>query len=167
MENYIIKVVQSGLKWSKIHSGGEKVLIGEYQHSLDAKGRLFIPAKFRDDLGDQFVIARGVGNCLFGMSLKEWDSFSQKLRSQPVTDVQVQKFVRVVFAGATDCEPDKQGRVVIPANLRDIAGLEKDVVVIGVMSRIEIWNKEAWIAYNESINDDYDEMIGKMAELGI
>lgn len=143
------------------------MLIGEYQHSLDAKGRLFIPAKFRDDLGDQFVIARGVGNCLFGMSLKEWDSFSQKLRSQPVTDVQVQKFVRVVFAGATDCEPDKQGRVVIPANLRDIAGLEKDVVVIGVMSRIEIWNKEAWIAYNESINDDYDEMIGKMAELGI
>lgn len=143
------------------------MLIGEYQHSLDAKGRLFIPAKFRDDLGDQFVIARGVGNCLFGMSLKEWDSFSQKLRTQPVTDVQVQKFVRVVFAGATDCEPDKQGRVVIPANLRDIAGLDKDVVIIGVMSRIEIWNKEAWIAYNESINDDYDEMIGKMAELGI
>ena len=143
------------------------MLIGEYQHSLDTKGRLFIPAKFRDDLGDQFVIARGVGNCLFAMSLKEWDSFSQKLRSQPVTDIQVQKFVRVVFAGATDCEPDKQGRVVIPANLRDIAGLEKDVVIIGVMSRIEIWNKEAWNAYNESVNEDYDGMISKMAELGI
>ena len=143
------------------------MLIGEYQHSLDAKGRLFIPAKFRDDLGDQFVIARGVGNCLFGMSLEEWNSFSQKLRSQPVTDVQVQKFVRVVFAGATDCEPDKQGRVVIPANLRDIAGLGKDVVVIGVMSRIEIWSKEAWEAYNASANEDYDEMISKMAELGI
>ncbi len=143
------------------------MLIGEYQHSLDAKGRLFIPAKFRDDLGDQFVIARGVGNCLLGMSLEEWNSFSQKLRSQPVTDVQVQKFVRVVFAGATDCEPDKQGRVVIPANLRDIAGLGKDVVVIGVMSRIEIWSKEAWEAYNASANEDYDEMINKMAELGI
>jgi len=143
------------------------MLIGEYQHSLDAKGRLFIPAKFRDDLGDKFVIARGVGNCLFGMSLKEWDNFSQKLRLQPVTDVQVQKFVRVVFAGATDCEPDKQGRVVIPANLREIAGLEKDVVIIGVMSRIEIWNKDAWEAYNESVNEDYDNMISKMAELGI
>ena len=143
------------------------MLIGEYQHSLDTKGRLFIPAKFRDDLGDQFVIARGVGNCLFGMSLEEWNSFSQKLRSQPVTDVQVQKFVRVVFAGATDCEPDKQGRVVIPANLREIAGLGKDVVVIGVMSRIEIWSKEAWEAYNASANEDYDEMISKMAELGI
>lgn len=143
------------------------MLIGEYQHVIDAKGRVFVPSKFRDDLGDQFVIARGVGNCLFGMSLKEWSSFSQKLRSQPVTDIQVQKFVRVVFAGATDCELDKQGRVVIPQKLREIAGLSKDVVVIGVMSRIEIWSKEAWDAYNESVNEDYDDMISKMAELGI
>ena len=143
------------------------MLIGEYQHTLDQKGRMFIPVKFREDLGEKFIITRGIGGCLFGLSQPEWALFSQKLRSLPLTDPDVLSFVRLFFAGATECEVDKQGRILIPSNLRDLAGLDKNVVITGVLSRIEIWSEERWEEYNKEADKGFHETLAKMAQLGV
>ena len=143
------------------------MLIGEYQHSLDAKGRIFIPSKFRDELGERFIVTRGIGVCLFGMSLTEWEALSQKLRALPITDVDALRFLRLFFAGAAEVSLDPQGRILLPANLRQIAKLEKDAVVTGTLNRIEIWSKSEWANYTESAEAGFDETLMKMAQLGI
>ncbi|MCL2033251.1 MAG: division/cell wall cluster transcriptional repressor MraZ [Oscillospiraceae bacterium] len=120
------------------------MLIGEYQHSLDDKGRVNFPAKLREGLGARFIITKGLDNCLFVYSEDEWQILEDKLKALPVSksrDVQ-----RFFFAGACDVVPDKQGRVVIPQNLREYAGLTKDVMVIGASVRAEIWDKNRWVA---------------------
>lgn len=161
-------MVKSGGKWVDIpDEGGEKMLIGEYQHTIDSKGRMIVPAKLREDLGEKFIVTKGINNCLFVYSNEEWINFSHKLRALPLTNKEAQAFIRLFFAGANECELDKQGRILIPSNLRQYANLEKDVVVIGVLSRVEIWSKEAWEAYNNNASSDYDEILEKMAELGI
>ena len=119
------------------------MLIGEYQHSLDDKGRVNFPARLREGLGARFIITKGLDNCLFVYSEEEWKVLEDKIKALPLSksrDVQ-----RFFFAGASDVVPDKQGRVVIPANLREYAGLTKDVMVIGASVRAEIWDKDRWL----------------------
>ena len=141
------------------------MLIGEYEHSLDAKGRLIMPAKFREDIGEKFIITKGLDGCLFAFSLEEWTNFEQKLRSLPISNKDARAFSRFFFAGAIDCEIDKQGRFLIPVNLREFAELSKEVVIVGMDSRIEIWSKEKWQKCDDDISAD--EIAEKMEMLGI
>jgi len=141
------------------------LLIGEYEHSLDAKGRLIMPAKLREDIGEKFIITKGLDGCLFAFSLEEWKNFEQKLRSLPISNKDARAFSRFFFAGAIDCEIDKQGRFLISGNLRDFAELTKEVVIIGMDSRIEIWSKDKWQKCDDEISAD--EIAEKMEMLGI
>ena len=143
------------------------MLIGEYEHSLDVKGRLILPAKIREDMGEKFIITKGLDGCLFGFSQAEWENFEQKLKTLPLTNKNARDFVRFFLSGAIECEIDKQGRFLIASNLRDYAGLEKDSVIIGVGTRIEIWNKEKWKQYNSDENISADEIAENMTMLGI
>lgn len=143
------------------------MLIGEYAHSLDPKGRVFIPAKFREELGEKFIVSRGIGKCLFVFAENVWLEFTVKLKTIPITDQKAQVFLRMLFASACECEPDKQGRILLPSRLREYAGLEKDMVAIGVMSRVELWSEDAWKEYNEQAGKDYEATLEKLAELGI
>ncbi len=143
------------------------MFIGEYRHSLDPKGRVIVPAKFRDGLGDKFVITKGLDGCLFAYSKEEWTNFENKTKSLPLTNKDARAFVRFFFSGAVECEVDKQGRILIPPVLRDYAGLTKDLVVIGVSSRVEIWSQEKWGNYSEAEDLEADVLAEKMAELGI
>lgn len=120
------------------------MLIGEYQHSLDEKGRVNFPARLRDDLGPIFYITKGLDNCLFVYSEQEWNRLAAKLAELPIS--RGRPLQRFLFAGAVEAVPDKQGRVVIPANLREHAQLDKDVMIIGASTRAEIWDKERWLA---------------------
>ena len=141
------------------------LLIGEYEHSLDVKGRLIMPAKFRIDLGEKFIITKGLDGCLFAFSSNEWLKFEEKLATLPISNKDARAFSRFFFAGAMDCEIDKQGRFLISSNLRDFANLEKDVVIVGMNSRLEIWSKEKWKKCDENISAD--EIAEKMEMLGI
>ena len=120
------------------------MLIGEYEHTIDAKGRLSMPSKLRRDMGEAFIVTKGLDGCLFAFSQDEWKNFETKLKSLPLSDKNARNFVRFFLAGATECEIDKQGRFLIPSNLRETAKLEKDAVIIGVGTRLEIWDKEIW-----------------------
>ena len=141
------------------------MFMGEYNHTIDAKGRLIIPSKFRETLGDEFVVTKGLDGCLFVYDNKEWSAFEEKLKSLPLTNKDARQFVRFFLAGATLAEVDKQGRILVPANLRDFAGLEKEVVLVGVASRVEIWSKSRW--EDTASYDDVEEIAEHMAELGI
>ncbi|CCQ95856.1 putative protein involved in cell division or replication [[Clostridium] ultunense Esp] len=143
------------------------MFIGEYQHTIDDKGRVIMPSKFREDLGSNFIMTKGLDNCLFVYPIEEWQMLEEKLRSLPLTNRDARAFVRFFFAGATECVLDRQGRVLIPGNLREHAKLIKDAIIIGVAARIEIWSKEEWTAYNEDDSLSYDSIAEKMAELGI
>ena len=141
------------------------MFMGEYNHTIDAKGRLIIPAKFREVLGDEFVVTKGMDGCLFVFDNSEWQVFAEKLRSLPMIDKEVRQFTRFFLAGAASVEVDKQGRILLPSVLRDFAGITKDTVLIGVGSRIEIWSKDRWectVTYQ-----DMDEISTHMVELGI
>ena len=142
------------------------MLIGEYEHSLDAKGRLIMPAKLRADIGEKFILSKGLDGCLFAFSMQEWNNFEEKLKSLPLSDKNARSFVRFFLAGATECEIDKQGRFLIPNNLRVIANLEKEAIIIGVGTRLEIWNKEKWQTNcDEEISPE--EIAEHMSNLGI
>lgn len=141
------------------------MLIGEYEHSLDTKGRLIMPAKLREDIGEKFIITKGLDGCLFAFSLEEWKNFEQKLRTLPISNKDARAFSRFFFAGAIDCEIDKQGRFLITSNLREFAKLEKEIVIVGMDSRIEIWSKEKWQNTEDDISAD--EIAAKMEMLGI
>ena len=140
------------------------MFMGEYNHSVDAKGRLIVPAKFREQLGEEFVVTKGLDGCLFVYPQEEWKHIEDKFREVPLTTKDARKFSRFFFAGAADCEVDKQGRVLIPSVLREFAGLNKEVVLVGVLNRIEIWSKERW---QENEYDDMDEIAEHMAALGL
>lgn len=142
------------------------MFIGEYVHSTDAKGRLIVPAKFRDELGSAFIATKGLDKCISIYTLEEWKSLEEKIKSLPTTDPQVTKFVRFFFSGACECEPDNQGRIMLPPNLRKHAEISKEIVSVGVARRIEIWSLENWEKYNDDNFIDSDLAV-KMAELGI
>ncbi|MDO4282611.1 MAG: division/cell wall cluster transcriptional repressor MraZ [Clostridia bacterium] len=143
------------------------MLLGEYIHTLDLKGRVIIPSKFRDDLGESFIVTKGLDNSLFIYSKEEWKKFEDKLKTLPMTNSATRNFVRFFFAGATECELDKQGRITLPQNLREYASLMKDVCIIGVSTRVEIWDKERWDNYTNPENMDLDDIANQMSNLGI
>lgn len=143
------------------------MFIGEYQHTLDTKGRIIIPSKFREQLGEEFVMTKGLDNCLFVYPKEEWAILEEKLKTLPLTNRDARAFIRFFFSGASEGALDKQGRVLIPANLREHSKLDKEAVVIGVSTRMEIWSKEEWDNYNNDDNLSYDSIAEKMAELGI
>ena len=143
------------------------MLIGEFEHSIDTKGRLVLPAKIKDDLGKEFIVTKGLDGCLFGYSLAEWNKFEEKLKTLPLTNKITRDFVRFFLSGAVEEETDKQGRFLLPANLREYASLTKDAVIIGVGTRIEIWDKKKWNEYNSEENLSVDKIAEKMTELGI
>lgn len=140
---------------------------GEYQHTIDPKGRVIVPSKFREGLGEKFIMTKGLDNCLFVYSSEEWSNLEMKLKALPFTDKDVRSFVRFFFAGAAECEVDKQGRILIPQNLREYAGLEKDVCIIGVSTRVEVWDKVKWEKYSGEDNVSTSEIAEKMAMLGV
>ena len=142
------------------------MFIGEYHHSIDAKGRIIIPSKFREGLGYKFIMTKGLDNCLFIYPWEEWKKFEEKLMSLPMASKDARAFERYFFSSAVDCEIDKQGRLTIPPHLREHAKIDKELVTIGVMSRIEVWSKQEWINYGNS-NLSYDDIAERMAELGI
>lgn len=142
------------------------MFIGEYQHGLDPKNRIIVPAKLREGLGNTFVITKGLDGCLYAYPLDGWKILEEKLKTLPLTNKDARAFVRFFFSGACEVELDKQGRGLIPQNLKEYAGIEKDIVSIGVLTRVEIWSKEKWSEYNES-NIDFDSIAEKMNDLGI
>lgn len=142
------------------------MFMGEYSHTIDTKGRLIIPSKFREELGETFVVTKGLDGCLFVFSDEEWRAFEIKLKSLPLTNKNARQFARFFVAGATPCELDKQGRVLLPATLREFAGLEKDVVLTGMLNRIEIWSKEKWNENNSLDDVAMDEIAEQMTDLG-
>lgn len=143
------------------------MFMGEYQHAIDPKGRLIVPVKFREDLGDTFVVTKGLDNCLFVYPMNEWKNLEAKLKALPFTKADARAFVRFFFSGATECELDKQGRILLPVNLREYAQLERDVVVIGVSSRVEIWSKERWDNYSIQAEKDYANIAEKIVDFDL
>lgn len=143
------------------------MFIGEYQHNLDDKGRLAIPAKFRFELKKGAVVTRGLDNCLFLYTKKEWEKLAEKLATLPISQANSRAFARLMLAGAMDVEIDKQGRAILPEYLRIFAGLKKNVVVAGLYSRIEIWDTDKWQNYKTQTETNSNEIAEKMAELGV
>lgn len=141
------------------------MLIGEFEHTLDAKGRISMPAKLKKDIGDNFILSKGLDGCLFAFSMAEWLNFEAKLKTLPLSDKNSRNFVRFFLSGATECEIDKQGRFLIPNNLREAASLTKEAVIIGVGTRIEIWDKSKWNLKDEEISAD--EIAENLVMLGI
>ena len=142
------------------------MFMGEYNHTIDAKGRLIVPAKFREILGDNFIVTKGLDGCLFVYPNDEWTRFEEKLKSLPLTNKNARQFTRFFLAGAAACEVDKQGRILLPQVLREVASLEKDVVLVGVASRIEIWSRERWDESMNTYDGDMDEVAENMESLG-
>ncbi|KYZ77096.1 division/cell wall cluster transcriptional repressor MraZ [Anaerosporomusa subterranea] len=143
------------------------MLLGEYQHSIDAKGRVILPAKFREEIGENCIATKGLEKCLFVYPKQEWSIIESKLKQLPLAKAEARAFVRFFFSGAAELECDKQGRVLVPGNLRDYAALDKDIVIIGVLNRIEIWDKTAWEEYNNQIGPTVNDIAEHLVDLGI
>lgn len=135
---------------------------GEYEHSLDKKGRIIIPSKFRDiskeNFIEKFFITRGLDGCLFMFPEDEWKAQEAKFKSLSFTKSEARKFNRIYFSGASEVVPDKQGRMLVPRYLKDFAGIKKDIVIIGVSSRVEIWSKEKWQDFYQGSKDKFEEI---------
>ncbi|TMV46669.1 division/cell wall cluster transcriptional repressor MraZ [Paenibacillus mesophilus] len=140
------------------------MFMGEYQHTIDDKGRMIVPAKFRDALGAQFIVTRGLDNCLFVYPKEEWAVLEQKLKSLPLMKADARAFTRFFFSGATECELDKQGRINIPNTLCEYAKLDKDCVVLGVSNRVEIWSKQVWENYFQQSEESFNEIAEKLVD---
>ncbi|HPU00841.1 MAG: division/cell wall cluster transcriptional repressor MraZ [Firmicutes bacterium] len=137
---------------------------GEFQHTLDEKGRVIIPAKLREGLGDVIMITRGLDRCLFIYPLEAWKKIEQKLKELPLTRSEARAFARYFFSGAAEVEIDKQGRILIPQNLREYAGIEKEVAIIGVSDRVEVWSEAAWREYTSAENLNFEAVAEKLAD---
>ena len=136
--------------------------MGEYHHNVDTKGRLIVPAKFREELGEVFILTRGLDQCLFGYPQSEWKVIEEKIRALPLTKKDARAFTRFFFSGAIECEVDKQGRINIASPLMNYAKLEKECVVLGVSNRIEIWSNEIWNEYFNESADSFAEIAENM-----
>lgn len=145
------------------------MFMGEYRHSIDAKGRIILPADFRQELGVTFIITKGLDNCLFLYGQAAWDELAAKLRALPLAKPEARALVRFFFAGARTLECDKQGRFLVPANLRNYAGivLKEDVVLTGADNRIEVWSKTHWDAYAGEVEPDVTAIAASLSDLGI
>lgn len=143
------------------------MLIGSYQHTVDSKGRIFVPSKLKNDLGDQFVIVRGIEENLMVFPKKEFERFVEKYQELPIADTEAQDFFRLFFASASMCETDKQGRVVIPQELRDFAGINENVVIVGMVTRLEIWTPEKFKASSNIEKGKYSKVLSSLAQRGV
>ena len=143
------------------------MFIGEYHHTIDEKGRMAVPAKFRKELTEGAIITKGLDNCLFIFTQLEWAVLAGKLSAMPLAKADARAFSRLMLAGAMEVEIDTQGRVLIPDYLRVYAGLKKEAVVVGVYSRLELWSDEAWSRYKAKTESSSDEIAEKLGELGI
>ncbi len=144
----------------------KQVFMGEFHHNIDEKGRIIIPARFREGLGDAFVVTKGLDQCLFVYPRHEWDVLTEKLRQLPFTRSETRAFTRFFFSGAAETGCDSQGRTVIPPNLREYAELLKEAVIIGVGNRIEIWSQPSWNDMRSDAEENYEELAEKLNELG-
>ena len=143
------------------------MFMGEYNHTIDAKGRLIVPSKFREQLGEEFVITKGLDGCLFVYSNEEWKKIEESFRDKPLTSKDARKFTRFFFAGACNCEVDKQGRILLPQNLRTLTGIQKDAALIGVGNRIELWEPAQFEQHSAALEADYGSALAHLAEAGI
>ena len=143
------------------------MFIGEYHHSVDDKGRMAVPAKFRGKLQKGAVVTKGLDNCLVIYPKTEWEQLAQKLSSLPISQANTRAFSRLMLAGAMDIELDKQGRMIIPEYLRKYGNLEKKVVVAGLYNRLEIWDKDAWEAYRTDTEAESNQIAEQLGELGV
>lgn len=141
------------------------MFMGEFRHSIDSKGRIIIPARFRSELGQAFVMTKGLDGCLFLYPEGEWEELAAKLEDLPFTKSEARAFVRFFFSGAAECDCDSQGRTVIPSNLREYSSLNREAVVIGVGNRIEIWSAEAWDEFEEAAERSYEDAAETLTEL--
>lgn len=142
------------------------MFIGEYNHVIDVKGRMFVPAKFREELGEKFIVTIGLDRCLFVFPAETFNIYKEKLDTISLANKDARNFTRFFFAGAAECELDKQGRIMLPQKLRTYARLEKDVTVVGVSGRVELWNTEDWEKEHSLDNFSPDELSEKMELLG-
>ncbi|MGI6146242.1 MAG: division/cell wall cluster transcriptional repressor MraZ [Firmicutes bacterium] len=138
------------------------MFMGEYRHTLDDKYRLIVPARFRDELGGRFVLTRGLDRCLFGFPMEEWRRQEQMITQLPMTMADGRAFSRMFFSGAAECELDRQGRTVIPVHLREYANIDKEIVIIGVSSRFEVWSAQNWEEYIARVADSYEAIAEKL-----
>ena len=143
------------------------MLIGQYNHTIDAKKRLSLPAKFRGELGNKVIVTKGVENCLVVYTQKEWEQMSQKLANLPISQSEARGFARHLLASAMEVSLDKLGRVLIPDYLKEYAGLKKDVVVCGLSNRLEIWEAQKWHKMSEGAEKGVEEIVSKLGDLGI
>lgn len=142
------------------------MLIGEYQHNIDTKGRLIIPAKFRFDLGSQFIVTRGLDGCLFGYPMSSWEVLQEKLKQLPLAKKDARSFTRFFYSAATEVEIDKQGRINLPQPLIDYADIDKECHVIGVSDRIEIWSSERWGEFATKAEENFEDIAEDMIDFG-
>jgi len=143
------------------------MFIGEYQHSIDDKGRVAVPAKFRATLGERAIVTRGLDRCLFIFGAAEWEELAKKLIALPLAQANSRAFTRLMLAGAMEVDLDSQGRMLVPDYLRAYAGIKKQTVVAGLYNRIELWDETAWKKYKTQTESDSDEIAERLSELGI
>lgn len=142
------------------------MLMGEYKHNIDSKGRLIVPAKFRDNLGDSFIVTRGLDGCLFGYPLQAWQELEEKLKKLPLAKKEARQFTRFFYSGAVECTLDKQGRINLPQTLMEHAGLLKTCYIIGVSERIEIWSQERWDNVTDEAEASFEDLAEDMIDFG-
>ncbi|MDF0479422.1 division/cell wall cluster transcriptional repressor MraZ [Vagococcus sp. PNs007] len=142
------------------------MFMGEFKHNIDPKGRLIMPSKFREELGEKFVVTRGMDGCLFGYPQDEWVQFQEKIQQMPIGRKEARTFTRFFYSAATECELDKQGRINLPQTLRAHGDLEKECVIIGVANRIEIWAQEKWEEFSSEAEENFDEIAETMIDFG-
>lgn len=147
--------------------GVVSMLMGEFRHNIDAKGRLIVPSKLREELGEQFVLTRGLDGCLFGYPMSEWNELESKLNDMPLAKKDARTFVRFFYSAATECELDKQGRINIPNTLRNYATITKECVIVGVSNRIEIWDEARWQEFSEAAEENFNEIAENMIDFGL
>ena len=143
------------------------MFLGEFAHTIDDKGRLTIPARFRDELESGVVVTRGLDGCLWAYSRFEWEQLAQKITQMPTTNQAARNFSRFMFSSAFDSIPDRQGRILVPQNLRGYAGIQNETVVIGVMNRLELWNPEKWAQVVAEVEEDPEAIVAQLQDLGI
>ncbi|MCH5584033.1 division/cell wall cluster transcriptional repressor MraZ [Shimazuella sp. AN120528] len=143
------------------------MFMGEFHHSVDEKGRMIVPAKFRENLGSSFVLTRGLDQCIFAYPRAEWTQLEQKLKALPFTKADARAFTRFFFSGACEVDLDKQGRIVLPSNLRTFANLTKECVVLGVSSRVEIWDRSIWESYYAKSEESFNEIAESIVDFDL
>jgi MraZ protein len=143
------------------------MFMGEFHHSVDDKGRMIVPAKFRENLGSSFVLTRGLDQCIFAYPKAEWTQLEQKLKALPFTKADARAFTRFFFSGACEVDIDKQGRIVLPSNLRTFANLTKECVVLGVSSRVEIWDQSIWESYYTKSEESFNEIAESIVDFDL